>query len=212
MTAEEPATTAPPAGYRQATAQRNVAAILDAAGDLLERRARTSVAAVAARAGVSRVTVYAHFASWEAILEAVVERALTRTMAVIEEARPEAGPPLEALDRVVAVGWRELARNAALAQAAAGQLSSDTITRTHQAALGRLAGLIERGRADGSFRTDLPAGWLAAAALALLHACGGEVRAGRLGADQAPRVIAVTIRELLAGPATGQPPPARPGP
>jgi TetR/AcrR family transcriptional regulator, mexCD-oprJ operon repressor len=193
--------TTQPADYRQATAQRNVAAILDAAEDLLERRARTSIAAVAARAGVSRVTVYAHFATWEAILEAVVERAVTRAVAAIEEARPEAGLPLEALDRVVALGWRELARNAAIAQAVAEQLSPETITRTHQAALGRLTALIERGQADGSFRTDLPAGWLATAALALLHACGDEVRAGRLSPDEAPRTITVTIRDLLVGPA-----------
>jgi TetR/AcrR family transcriptional regulator, mexCD-oprJ operon repressor len=119
-----------PADYRQATAQRNVAAILDAAEDLLERRARTSIAAVATRAGVSRVTVYAHFATWEAILEAVVERAVTRAVAAMEEARPEAGPPLEALDRVVALGWREVARNAVIAQAVAEQLSPDHAPRT----------------------------------------------------------------------------------
>jgi AcrR family transcriptional regulator len=32
---------------------------------------------------VSRVTVYAHFATWEALLEAVVERAVGHTTAVL---------------------------------------------------------------------------------------------------------------------------------
>jgi AcrR family transcriptional regulator len=49
------------ADYQRAIAERNVEAILDAVEDLLERRAQASVSAVAALAGVSRVTVYAHF-------------------------------------------------------------------------------------------------------------------------------------------------------
>jgi TetR/AcrR family transcriptional regulator, mexCD-oprJ operon repressor len=186
-------------GYQQATAQRNITAILDAAEDLLERRARTSMAAVATQAGVSRVTVYAHFPSWEAILQAVVERAVGRTAAALDAADPEADPPPEALARLVAVGWQALSRNAGMAQAAAEQLSPAAITRTHQAALGKLVGLLARGQADGSFRTDLPAAWLTAAALALLHAGGDEVRAGRLDPAAAPQVLATTIRDLFTG-------------
>jgi len=49
------------ADYQRAIAERNVGAILDAAEELLEERAAASISAVAARAGVSRVTVYAHF-------------------------------------------------------------------------------------------------------------------------------------------------------
>lgn len=187
------------ASYQQATAARNITAILDAAEDLLESRARTSIAAVATRAGVSRVTVYAHFPTWEAVLEAVVERAVGRTAEALEAASPEAGPPQEALERVLAVGWRELDRNASMAQAATDQLSPATITRTHQAALAKVAGLVQRGQADGSFRTDLPAGWLVAAALALIHACGEEVRAGRVDQDAAAPILTASIRDLFTG-------------
>ena len=51
-----------PVDHRRATAERNVEAILDAAESLLGDGEATSIAAVAGRAGVSRVTVYAHFA------------------------------------------------------------------------------------------------------------------------------------------------------
>ena len=51
-------------------------------------------AAGARVAGVSRVTVYAHFPTWEALLEAAVERAVQRTMAALEAARPADGRPL----------------------------------------------------------------------------------------------------------------------
>jgi AcrR family transcriptional regulator len=62
------------ADYRRVTAERNVAAILDAAEELLSQAGPASIAAVAARAGVSRVTVYAYFPTWEALLEAVAGR------------------------------------------------------------------------------------------------------------------------------------------
>jgi TetR/AcrR family transcriptional regulator, mexCD-oprJ operon repressor len=193
--------TAPRASdHRRRIADRNVAAILDAAQTLLERQAATSIAAVAATAGVSRVTVYAHFASWEALLEAVVERATRRTTAALEEADPDHGPPLEALERVVAVGWRELARNRAMAQASGEQLSPVALARAHHPIHSRLGRLVERGRADGSFRTDLPAAWLPTGALALAHACAQEVRAGRLDEADAVHLLTVTIRDLFTGP------------
>jgi TetR/AcrR family transcriptional repressor of mexCD-oprJ operon len=57
------------ADHRRATAERNVTAILDAAAELLSEQGPASIAAVAAQAGVSRVTVYAHFLTWEALTD-----------------------------------------------------------------------------------------------------------------------------------------------
>ena len=184
---------------RRAIAERNVEAILDAAEALLERRAQASIAAVAAEAGVSRVTVYAHFPTREALLAAVVERAVRRATVALDAAGPDRGPPVDALDRVIAAAWRELDRNHAIAQAAAEQLSPAAMRRTHEAAHRRIRELVERGRAEGAFRTDLPADWLATSCLALMHACGDEVRAGRLDAASAPGVLTATMRDLFVG-------------
>jgi TetR/AcrR family transcriptional regulator, mexCD-oprJ operon repressor len=71
----------PATDHRRAIAERNVEAILDAAEQLLERRSQATIAAVAKEAGVSRVTVYAHFATREKLLEAIVERAVERATA-----------------------------------------------------------------------------------------------------------------------------------
>src|SRR6266513_2838613 len=57
---------------RRAIADRNVHAILDAAEELIRVRAPVTIAGVATAAGVSRVAVYAHFATAEALLEAGV--------------------------------------------------------------------------------------------------------------------------------------------
>jgi AcrR family transcriptional regulator len=187
------------ADYQRAIAERNVEAILDAVEDLLERRAQASISAVAAQAGVSRVTVYAHFPTWEALLEAAVERAVRRTMTALEATHPDDGPPVQALERMLTAAWQHLARYGAMAQAVAEQLSPDALTRTHQAAHQTVGALLDRGRADGSFRTDLPAAWLVTACIALIHACAQEVRAGRIGERDAAPILTATVRDLFTG-------------
>jgi AcrR family transcriptional regulator len=187
------------ADYQRGVAERNVEAILDAVEELLERRGQASISAVAAQAGVSRVTVYAHFPTWEALLEAAVERAVRRTMTALDAAEPQAGPPVQALERMLAAAWRHLARYSAMAQAVAGQLGPEAVTRTHQAAHRTVGALLERGRADGSFRTDLPSAWLVTCCITLIHACAQEVRAGRIGENDAVSVLTVTVRDLFTG-------------
>jgi TetR/AcrR family transcriptional repressor of mexCD-oprJ operon len=186
--------------HRRAIAERNVEAILDAAERLLERHAQASIAAVASEAGVSRVTVYAHFPKREQLLEAVVERAVRRTGDAMDAIEPDSDPPLAALARLIATGWRELDHNRAIAQAAAEQLSPAALMRAHEAALRHLRQLVERGRAAGDFRSDLPTDWLVSSALALMHACGDEVRAGRIDPERALALLTTTIRDLLVGP------------
>jgi AcrR family transcriptional regulator len=187
----------PATDHRRAVAERNVAAILDAAERLLARGAPTSIVAVAAEAGVSRVTVYGHFPAREDILEAVVERATRGAAAALDAAEPERGPPREALDRLVAASWGELARHLSAGRAAAEQLSAGAIRRSHEPILDRVRALVERGREAGEFRTDVPAEWLVASTLALAHAAADEVRAGRLEPDAAGAALAVTVRAAM---------------
>ena len=184
---------------RRQTAERNVQAILDAAGELLERRQTVTIAAVAKQARVSRVTVYAHFQTWEALLEAVVRRAVERCAVVLDAADLGSGPPLDALDRMLATGWQTLARDSATTNAAVTYLSSDAMRRSHASVQHQFAELLDRGRIDGSFRTDLPKSWLVTGTFALIHACADEVRAGRLDPAQAESVIITTIRGLVTG-------------
>ena len=187
------------ADRRRAIADRNVHAILDAAEELLRNHAPVTIAAVASQAGVSRVTVYAHFATGEALLEAVVERAVRHAAAALAAAAPETGPPLEALTRLVAVGWRELGGNAAMAEAAAARLSADAMARSHHVARRQVAELVTRGRRDGTFRTDVPEDWLVTCCFALFHSCADEVRAGRLDPADAERVLTTTLTGLFTG-------------
>jgi TetR/AcrR family transcriptional regulator, mexCD-oprJ operon repressor len=186
-------------GYQREVAERNVEAILDAAEDLLRSQGQVNISAVAVQAGVSRVTVYAHFPTWQALLEAAVERAVQRTMAALQSVRPDDGPAAEALERMIAAAWQHLASYQAMAAAMAEFLSPEAVTRTHRAAHHTIGTLAERGQADGSFRTDLPAGWLVTAAVALIHACSDQVRAGQIRQDDAIRILTASVRDLFTG-------------
>ncbi len=148
---------------------------------------------------MSRVTVYAHFPTWQALLEAAVERAVQRTMAALQSVRPDDGPAPEALDRMIAAAWQHLASYQAMAAAVAEFLSPEAVTRTHRAAHHTIGTLVERGQADGCFRTDLPAGWLVTAAVALIHACSDQVRAGQIRPDDAIRILTASVRDLFTG-------------
>jgi TetR/AcrR family transcriptional regulator, mexCD-oprJ operon repressor len=189
----------PVTDHRRATAERNIEAILDATERLLERGDEPTFVAVAGEAGVSRVTVYAHFATREQLLEAVVERTVRRTTVALDAVEPERGPPLEALERVIDVGWRELDRNRAIAEAAGELLTSEAILRAHRSVHRRLRRLVDRGRRSGDFRTDLPAEWLIAAFHALIHGAGDEVRAGRMRAGAALAALKTTVNDVFSG-------------
>ena len=203
--------------YQREVAERNVEAILDAAEDLLQQ-GQANISAVAVQAGVSRVTVYAHFPTWEALLEAGVERAVRRTMVALQSVHSDDGPSAEALDRMIAAAWQHLARYGAMAAAVAELLSPEAVARSHQAAHHTIGALLKRGQADGSFRTDLPARWLITACIALMHACaepgpGRPDRRARRGPHPhhlAPRPVHRNPAREVPPSRTLNQPPARP--
>ena len=185
--------------HRRATAERNVEAILDAAERLLEGRKPLSIAAVAAASGVSRVTVYAHFENLTALVEAVVARSVEHATAAIAASEPASGTALEALERLLQHGWRELDRRDAVARAAAEHLPAESLRRQHEPLMGVLEELVARGREEGAFRTDLPGQWLVTVFYALIHAAGDDVRAGRVESADALRILSTTVRGVFQG-------------
>jgi TetR/AcrR family transcriptional repressor of mexCD-oprJ operon len=195
---------AEPADHRRAIAERNVQSILDAAEALLHEGRAASIAAVAARAGVSRVTVYSHFSTREAILEAVLERAVARATVAFEEATSGAATATEALERAIRASWEELSRHAAIAEAAAAQLSPDALRKTHESGYANARRMFEAGMARGEFRTDVPSAWLVSVYHALLHAAGDDVRAGRLDSATALHALTTTMRAAFAPAAAAQ--------
>ncbi|RFU37446.1 TetR/AcrR family transcriptional regulator [Actinomadura logoneensis] len=182
---------------RRADAERNTAAILDAAAELLARAPDVGVGDIAKAAGVGRVTVYAHFPSREDLVRAVLARAIEESMAAIAGAASSDGPAEEAFSRLVRDGWPVLSRYGRLHEAAVRALPAEEVREHHDRPLEAVRALVERGRADGAFRTDLDTDWLVTTVYALLHAAADEVAAGKLDRGRAAGVLRTTLLSVL---------------
>jgi AcrR family transcriptional regulator len=188
----------PAVDHRRATADRNATAILDATERLLARHVPLSMAAIAAEAGISRPTLYAHHKTLPDVIEAAVGRAVHASLAAVDAAQPEVGPPADALERMLAASWGHLGGLDALARAAAEHLPGERMHRTHAPLMARTQRLVKRGQAEGAFRTDLPADWLVTTSLALVHAADEHTRTHRVGRARALQMLTTTVRELFA--------------
>lgn len=183
---------------RRADAERNVTAILDAALECFGRSVDAPMTEIAKAAGVSRVTLYARFASREALLDALLERTVTEIDAALEAADLEHGSPEEAVARLMHAPWI-LVRFRGLYAAAVRHLGAEQVQRRHQPVMARIDRLISRGQDDGAFRADLPRHWLGTAVYALAHAVITEVEEDHLTADEAPAVVTASLLGLLKG-------------
>jgi AcrR family transcriptional regulator len=182
-----------PQDHRQAAAERSIEAILDAAERLLASGSDASTSAVAAAAGVSRVTLYSHFPTRPALLEAVAQRVIRRAAEAIAAADPTSGDPADALDRLIEAAWGKLDTHLQLFAAGRAALDADVLRRAHGQIDAPILALIKRGRRSGAFRKDVPAAWLLATYYALMHAAAEEVNAGRLAKRDALGTVKRTI-------------------
>jgi TetR/AcrR family transcriptional repressor of mexCD-oprJ operon len=188
----------------RADARRNVAAILDAALASLVRDPDASIGDIAAAAGVGRVTLYGHFRSRAELVDAVFARAVAESDQALA-AVDLTGDARDALARLVASSWRIVDRHRALLRAAQHALGQERIREYHEGPLQRVEQLLERGRRDGVFRTDLPTGWLVATFYNVLHGAAEEIDAGRLADQEAGRTVAATLLAAFTPPGTAVP-------
>jgi AcrR family transcriptional regulator len=192
------------ADTRRAVAERNVEAILNGAERLLLSGKVLNFSAIAAEAAVSRPTVYAHFADRLQLIGALVERSVLKATEAMRSAEPDRGPADDALRRVIAIGWEHVARHQAIARAANSELSMDALHGHHRRAEALLEGLIERGQGEGDFRDDLPASWLAATCLAVIHAAAASVGSGQMRPESVVGALNATVVDLCVGRRSGR--------
>lgn len=192
---------------QRADAHRSRAAILDAAARILNEQPEASVEAIAADAGVTRQTVYAHFPSRERLLVAVLDRLTELTAAAMDAAEPDEGTAAEALLRVFDAAAQESGRYPALLQRinALPNTAREDHAR-HAPITARVERVIRRGQLTGEFDSRLPVGWLVVAAIQLAHAASDERSGGRMTGSDAEYAFTTSLMRILAPGRHAEPP------
>ena len=191
----------PATDHRRAIAERNAEAIAEAAMRLLERRHALSMAAIAAEAGVSRQTLYAHHKTIADVLAGVVDRAVARALEGFEAAEAEQGDPAAALERMIEASWGRLTGLGALKQASEEQLSAERVHRAHAPLMVKVRDLVARGQAAGAFGAGLDPDWLVTVYFALVHAADDHARAAGTPRDRVLEQLKMSVRAAFtAGP------------
>jgi AcrR family transcriptional regulator len=182
---------------RRADAERNAEAILDAAARCLSADPHVSMGRIAAEAGVTRVTLYAHVDSREALVEAVLGRALEETVAVLDGLDLDRGSAVEALSRLIASGWEQLDRFHHVFVAAHEAVHSVRVRAQHSGVIDRIDALVRRGLDAGEFRSPLPPSWLVSSLYELNHLAAREVAEARIDRDEAAGLLTTSALALL---------------
>jgi AcrR family transcriptional regulator len=183
---------------RRADAERSISSIIDAALEALASDPDVSMAEIARRAGVVRATVYMHFPTRESLLDAVMEDATTQVADAIREAEPARGEPREALERVLRATWQQLSQFHGVLGININRLSSTELRRRHLPMTTQIVPLLERGQAEGVFRSDVSATWLIAVVRAIVHLASTELQAGRLSQADVEQTMLTTVMSALS--------------
>jgi len=185
---------------RRSDAQRSRASILDAALRKLGGDPDAGVEAIAADAGVTRQTVYAHFPSRGELLTAVLDRITEEAVAEMDAAELDEGPAADALMRLIEAARRTSGRYPALLRkidSVPANANADDDARRHSPVADRLERVIRRGKATGEFDDRLPTGWLVAVVVGLGHAAGEEAGSGRMSGDEAADALRTTLLRVV---------------
>jgi AcrR family transcriptional regulator len=194
-----------PTRRRRADARRSIEAIQGAARALLGERPDATMEDIAAAAGVTRQTVYAHCPSRDTLLHALVAAAAAEYDGLLDDAGLDTAPPVRALVLFLSAGWRLLEHNPFVANAGLAGIPRPT-PDPHAVVPLRLERLLRRGQHTGDFDASVPAGWLTAAVFGLQHTAAYQVTSGRLPLAEAEALcLASTLRLCGAKPRPERP-------
>lgn len=191
------ASTTGPSGRRRGDAERNVERILDAAIELLAVQPTASMADVARASGLVRATVYGHFPSREALVDAITDRAVGDARSAFDDARLDDGPAAAAVARLAEAAWSVASRYMIVSEATLRTLGVARFRARREVLRTEVRALVSRGRAAGEFRDGVPLEWTAQVFDSLLFGTYFTVEAGDLPAADAADELARAFLAVL---------------
>jgi AcrR family transcriptional regulator len=195
-------TAAKPRGSR-ADATRNRRQLLDVATRLFaSAEAEPSMRAIAHEAGVGIATLYRHFPTREALVDAVYQDQVSRLTTGARELLAELDPPT-ALRRWMDLFGDWIATKNGMVDTLLAMVESGEVAhaRTRTELLAAIEHILEAGRASGQLRADVPAEDVAAALIGIFTVAGApehEAMAARL-----LNLLMDGLRPSARGPAEG---------
>lgn len=180
----------------RADAVRNVDAVLHTGARLLAADPATSIATIAAAAGVDRRTVYRRFATREALIAAVFTAKLDDAEQVLDAARLQEAPVAVALHRYV----EGIIPSVRLWPVEIKRLDSgdEEIEARRRAVRGRLDAFVDRAVKEGFFRDDVSQEWMRAVLDHTVHLAARQFP--DLAAPQCADLVVETLLKGLGGP------------
>ena len=154
---------------------RHRARILDVAADTLRADPRAGLVHIAEAAGLTRTTMYAHFRSRAALVEAVITAAVDAVVAEWDGRAPHPDAAADLEDHLRS-SWAAFAGQAGLAAAGLEALGPGRHQELHAPLRDRVRALADRGRAEGTVDPAADPDWLVRVWFALVHAAGDRVR------------------------------------
>ncbi|RVU28159.1 TetR/AcrR family transcriptional regulator [Streptomyces antnestii] len=148
----------------------------------------TTMASIAAEAGVDRRTVYRRFASREDLLAAIYASRLTAIEHAIEDARLREAPVAVALHRYVE---NIITVNRTWPVDLTRMLADDTVQARRNASVHEVDAFLRRATDEGLLRPGLPEGWASALLPQLMHLVSRQLP--ELGPGQAADVVVDTL-------------------
>jgi AcrR family transcriptional regulator len=175
--------------------------MLDAAVRVLVGDRGASMQEIAEAAGVGRTTLHRYFPGREDLIRAIALDALREYEASVRAARLDEGTVAEGLARLVE-GLVPMGERFHFLLGEA-QLEGDPAFLDAYARLDHPVNLlVERGKRDGTFRSDVPTAWVGGALEALVYAAWEGVRDGGIARRDAPGLVTTTLLSGLGGGAT----------